>query len=63
MMTGVNIVHVPHRGSAPALRHGVDAVLPKSHVRLRPRLFRAGPDVSSVQRLRTASRIGWRVGP
>jgi hypothetical protein len=30
--------------------HGVDAVLPKSHVRLRPSLSRAGPGVSSVQR-------------
>src|ERR1019366_2723590 len=30
--------------------HGVDAVLPKSHVRLRASLSRAGPGVSSVQR-------------
>src|ERR1700730_10947152 len=30
--------------------HGIDAVLPKSHVRLRPSLSRAGPGVRSVQR-------------
>src|ERR1700724_3474099 len=30
--------------------YGVDAVLPKSHVRLRPSLSRASPGVSSVQR-------------
>ena len=37
---------------APSLHsgYGVDAVLPKSHVRLRPSLSRAGPGVSSVQR-------------
>src|ERR1700720_3602601 len=37
---------------APSLHsgYGVDAVLPKSHVRLRPSLSRASPGVSSVQR-------------
>src|SRR3984893_1921377 len=40
------------KDAAPSLHsgYGVDAVLPKSHVRLRPSLSRASPGVSSVQR-------------
>jgi hypothetical protein len=42
--TAIQAVFGVHTG------HGVDAVLPKSHVRLRASLSRAGPGVSSVQR-------------
>jgi hypothetical protein len=42
--------------------HGVDAVVPKSDVRLRPSFSRAGTGVGSVQWGGTASSSGWRVG-